>query len=234
MASGTTSIVREFFHHVRLSFFAVIMGMIAVYFWPMKIIASQAYWMFGDLALTAGTFFHLFHYPHITFAAATCFITVFRYSKNYFLATGISFFLPTILCTLSDVLLPYLGGIMFGVQMDLHLCIFCNITAALCFLTAGIILGWLCCYLDGSGMSLFLITLFTHFMHELVSAIASLTYMVGFGFYAWQNHIIPVMFLMLFAVVIPCVLSDFLIPLIAVKIFKKKLGLDHFCCHESM
>jgi len=234
MAARITDIVGEFFHHVRLSFFAVVAAMLMIYWWPVKFFDSQIYWVLGEEYLSAGTFFHLFHYPHITFAAATCFITVYRYSRSHWFAFIISFFLPTVLCTLSDILLPYLGGELLGVAMDLHLCIFCNLLAALCFLFSGLFLGWLCCYLDDTGNFLFVITLFTHFLHELVSAIASLVYMVGFGFYTWQTYIFSVLFLMLFAVVIPCVLSDFLIPLIAVKIFKKRLGLDHFCCHESL
>lgn len=230
MASRIVDVLSEFVHHIRLSAFAVLAGMVVIYYWPTEFVGGQVHWLLGDQHLNAGTFFHLFHFPHISLAAATCFLTVFRFSRSVWFATLISATLPTILCTVSDILLPYLGGMMLGVQMDLHLCIMCNLPVALMFLVMGILLGALLCAFDGrGGVCLFAISLVTHFLHELVSAVSSLAYMVGFGFFAWQTKLVAVTFLMLFAVVVPCLMSDFLVPLLAIKIFGS-FGKGFSCC----
>ena len=233
MSLCLTDVLIELVHHIRLSFFAVIVGMISLYFWPMITKDTAVFWLLGSQMLDASDFFHIFHYPHITFAAAACFIVVFRYAHHYWLSLLVSFLFPTAICTLSDIILPYLGGNLLGVAMDLHVCVFCNTQAVALFLAAGILLGFAICFLDRSGKYLLKVGLAIHFLHELVSAVASLAYMVGFGFYTWQNHLLMVLILMFFAVVVPCVISDFLMPVFVVMLFKKNEVAGIFCAHEA-
>ena len=229
---GLVKIMVEFYHHIRLSFFAVVLAMLVIAFWPTKVLGQELYWIVNGEMWNGGMFFHLFHYPHITFAAATSLLTIYRFSTNIFLAIGVSLIFPVVLCTLSDILLPYLGAKLLGITMDLHLCIACNLPVVGFFLLAGILAGSFLCWIQSCERRLFSITLITHFAHEFVSAIASLVYLVGFGFYAWQQYLLTTLVLMLVAVILPCMMSDFFVPLLVTKSFQKLVTKKFNCCER--
>ncbi|NIQ11790.1 MAG: hypothetical protein GWN67_24305, partial [Phycisphaerae bacterium] len=117
------------------------------------------------------------------------------------------------IATLSDALIPHLGGVLLGIKMEFHIP-FIEIakmpvigiakwqivnSAAL----AGIIVG----YLRPT-------TKIPHLGHVLLSTWASLFYFTAFGT-AWWIPLFPFIFLFLFlAVWIPCCTSDILFPLL--------------------
>lgn len=117
------------------------------------------------------------------------------------------------IATLSDALIPHLGGVLLGIKMEFHIPFIETAkmpvigiakwqivnSAAL----AGIILG----YLRPT-------TKIPHFGHVLLSTWASLFYFTAFGT-AWWIPLLPFIFLFLFlAVWIPCCTSDILFPLL--------------------
>jgi len=119
------------------------------------------------------------------------------------------------IATLSDAIIPYLGGTLLGVEMEFHIPFietekmpFIGIetwklvnSAAL----AGIIIG----YLRPT-------TKFPHSGHVFLSTWASLFYFTAFGTAHWIP-LLPFIFLFLFlAVWLPCCMSDIVFPLLFV------------------
>lgn len=150
--------------------------------------------------------FHIFHPTHI-FLSALVTTAIYRLHQGrkrwafligYIGAVGI--------CSLSDVILPYLGGSLLGVEEELHICFIEHwwLVNPVAFL--GIAVG----YLKP-------ITKFPHAGHILVSTWASLFYLTAFGTADWYP-LLPLIFLVLFiAVWLPCCLSDIVFPLLFVR-----------------
>jgi hypothetical protein len=156
--------------------------------------------------------FHSFHYLHVIVAVAGCAITFFRFSRNVLLGVVVSLVAPTFFCILSDIMLPTLAGRILGVPMDMHICFFCPHDAMNLF--AFMIVGLLCgVALLQHKESLKTFSLTSHFLHILVSSMASIFYIVANGFDTWYESM-GILFVFLFiAVIIPCTLSDVVVPL---------------------
>ena len=202
----------EFVEHTKYSVSAVVLALVGAYFAPI------------DSTTNTIELFHLFHYPHISFACATAFINYMRHHSNLIAATLVSVFVPMFFCTLSDVLLPFFGGRLLGVDMQLHLCFLCNKAIILSFLCIGLLIGYVSCLLQRYRVlpNLYGASLVSHFLHELVSSIASIVYTIGFGFFAWKQHLVQMFFLMACSVIIPCLFSDLIMPLFFARILGKK------------
>jgi hypothetical protein len=107
------------------------------------------------------------------------------------------------IATLSDVVIPYLGGVLLTLKMEFHV---------------GFIEKWWLV----NPMALIGITIgywkpttkFPHAGHVLLSTWASLFYFTAFGMANWIP-LLPFIFLILFlAVWIPCCTSDIVFPLL--------------------
>lgn len=167
------------------------------------------------------TLFHAFHYLHIIVAVAGAMITFFRFSNNLLLGFLVAVLAPTFFCILSDILLPTVAGLILGVHMCMHVCFFdlwdtINMAA---FMLIGVVCG---AALLHHEESLKLFALRSHFMHIFVSCLASLFYIVAHGFDQWYNAM-GILFVFLFiAVIIPCTLSDVVVPLYCARNGKKR------------
>ncbi len=128
------------------------------------------------------------------------------------------------IATLSDAIIPYLGGALLGLEIELHLpfieaetvpyigletWIVVNVAAVI-----GILIG----YLRPA-------TRFSHLGHVLLSTWASLFYFTAFGVAQWLP-LLPFIFLFLFlAVWLPVCISDIVFPLLFTG--KKNLHPEH-------
>jgi hypothetical protein len=155
--------------------------------------------------------FHSFHFMHIVFASAGTLITFFRFSKNIFRALLIGIISPLIFCVLSDAVLPYLGGLALGVPMHFHLCIASELHNVLPFLFVGILSGFATRFAVGQNSMMY--SLGSHAAHIFVSSMASMFYLVSHGFTEWYTQIGMVFLFLIFAVVVPCTLSDVVVPM---------------------
>jgi len=164
--------------------------------------------------------FHSFHFIHILFAVSGAMMTFYRYSKNIFLGMIVGVISASVFCTLSDVLLPYLAGTFLGVQMDLHICFFSELSNILPFLIVGTLNGLVMSYIK--EFHSYQHSLLLHFFHTFVSAMASAFYAVGHGFSDFSGFIGIFFLLLLFAVVLPCTLSDIVVPIIFARMIGKK------------
>ena len=158
--------------------------------------------------------FYSLHPLHIVLSALVTTAMYRRYGSGKIWAAILIGYIGSIgIATLSDAVIPYLGGTILGVKMELHIPFIetekmpvigiekwqlVN-SAAL----AGIILG----YLRPT-------TKIPHLGHVFLSTWASMFYFTAFGT-AWWIPLLPFIFLFLFlAVWIPCCASDIVFPLL--------------------
>jgi hypothetical protein len=194
----------EILCHLPYAIFSVALSMICL--------SLLSFISFGPgQAAVSYRLFHNFHFLHILFAATGSMLTFKRFSKNIPTGILVGLLVPTIFCTISDSFLPYLGGLAFGLDMHFHWCFLSHLPIVLPFLFVGVINGWVMSS-HQSNLRLFY-SLGFHFFHIFVSSMASMLYLVSFGFSQWWELMGMVFLFLIFAVLLPCTLSDIVIPM---------------------
>lgn len=160
--------------------------------------------------------FHCFHFMHLVFAATGTVITFSRFSRGFGTTLIVGTLVPAFFCMTSDVFLPYLGGRLCGIEMSLHICFISEIRNVLPFLCVGILNGLVMSRHHPSRQSFY--SVFSHTVHILVSALAASFYLVSNGFDSWASHIGFVFLFLIVAVVIPCSMSDLVVPMFFARI----------------
>lgn len=160
---------------------------------------------------SAKLLFHSFHFMHLVFAATGTVITYSRFSRDLARTLFVGALVPAFFCMTSDVFLPYLGGRLCGIDMDLHICFVSELRNVLPFLGVGILNGLVMSRHHHSKQSSY--SVFSHAAHILVSALAASFYLVSNGFEQWYAHIGFVFLFLVVAVVVPCSLSDLVVPM---------------------
>lgn len=173
-----------------------------------------------DYSAITSRLFHNFHFLHLLFAATGTMLTFRRFSQNPVLGLVVGFCVPTIFCTLSDAFLPYLGGILVHLPMKLHWCFFNHLDTVIPFLFVGVLNGWIMSH-HATGNTKLFFSIGFHFFHIFISSMASILYLVSFGFSHWSNHMGFVFVFLITSVLVPCTLSDIIVPMFFA-IFKKK------------
>ncbi len=159
--------------------------------------------------------FHNFHFLHLLFAGTGAMLMFKKYSKKTGLGVIVSFFVAAVFCTLSDALLPFLGGKVFNLNMHFHWCFISHLDTVLPFLFVGIFNGWIMSK-HAVSKQFFYSTGF-HFFHIFISSMASLLYLVSFGFHDWWVRMGIVFVYMILVVLIPCTLADIVVPMLFAK-----------------
>ncbi len=167
-------------------------------------------------AVTSYRLFHNFHFLHLLFAATGTVLTFRRFSKSIVGGIIVGLIVPAVFCTISDAFLPYLGGTIINLHMHFHWCFITHLDTVLPFLIVGMINGWAMSLHDNNLKIIY--SLGFHFFHILVSSMASILYLVSFGFSEWWAHMGFVFLFLICAVLIPCTLSDIVIPMIFARI----------------
>ncbi len=151
------------------------------------------------------TAFLIAHPGHVLLSALATTAMYARYKKGKVWAVILIGWTGSIgIATVSDAIIPYLGGTLLNAQMDFHVPFieewWINLVAL-----AGIAIG----YWKQT-------TKIPHFGHVLLSTWASLFYFTAFGVANWIG-LLPYVFLFLFlSVWIPCCSSDIIYPLLFV------------------
>jgi hypothetical protein len=161
---------------------------------------------------TSHTTFHVLHPVHILLSALVTTAMYRRYGGNIAAAVGIGFVGSVAICSMSDIVFPYLGGGLLGFPITLHVCLIEHpwliALSALAGIGIGLLRPW---------------TRFSHAGHMLLSTYASLFYLTTWGGPANWVPLLPLIFLILFvAVWIPCCLSDIVFPLLFVRKGKRR------------
>jgi len=162
--------------------------------------------VFGNVpSSTSHTIFYTLHPLHVVLSAIVTTAMYMRYRKaKIWIAILIGWTGSIGIATISDVVIPFLGGSLLNVQMEFHIPFIEECWVNLLAL-AGIAIG----YRKQT-------TRIPHFGHVLLSTWASLFYFTAFGIADWIP-LLPFIFLFLFlAVWIPCCTSDIVYPLLFV------------------
>ena len=152
------------------------------------------------------TVFYTLHPIHVLLSALVTTAIYARYRKSRVWVIILIGWTGSVgIATISDALIPYLGGTLLHAQMEFHVPFieewWINLLAL-----AGIAIGYWR-----------QITRIPHFGHVLLSTWASLFYITAFGIADWIP-LLPFIFLFLFlAVWIPCCASDIIYPLLFVR-----------------
>lgn len=156
--------------------------------------------------------FHSFHYLHIIFAATGTFVTFSRFSRRISAGILLSVISPLIFCTLSDVAFPSLAAQLLGVNVHMHVCFFDwhDTINLMPFLVMGVICGFALRQHHETYLGFF--SLASHFVHILISSLAALCYLASSGFEAWHSVMGLLFFFLVVAVVVPCTISDIVVP----------------------
>lgn len=208
------SLVHELFHHFPYAIFSVACGLILLSFLTHGGSVEAA-----EASERAHSLFHSFHFLHIIFAATGTVVTFLRFSKNLAMGLLVGVVSPAVFCTLSDAILPYYGGRFLGVPMDWHICFYSELHNVLPFLLVGIINGFVMGRHYYSRLAS--VSVGSHFAHILVSSLASCLYLLSYGFSNWSESIGAVFMFLIFAVLVPCTLSDVVVPMLFAKAHKK-------------
>ncbi len=153
---------------------------------------------------TSHTLFYILHPVHVVLSALVTTAMYKRHSKGKLWTAILIGYAGSIgIATLSDAIIPYLGGSLLGIKIGFHLGFIEKWWLVNPLALAGITIGY--------WKS---ITKFPHMGHVLLSTWASLFYFTAFGTANWIP-LLPFILLFLFlAVWIPCCTSDIIFPLL--------------------
>lgn len=154
--------------------------------------------------------FHSCHFLHIVFAATGSVLTFFRFSKNFYKGIIVGGASAVFFCVLSDVIIPYIIGAIMGIEMEFHICFISELSNVLPFLVVGVFNGWLLSQHKSAEHSFY--SIWSHFAHIFVSSLASMLYTISHGMHDWYQYMGILFMLLVIAVVIPCTLSDVVVP----------------------
>lgn len=197
-------IFSELRDHLPYSIFSVAAGMIilGLLTFGAEIIGTN------DISGPSKGLFHIFHPVHLLFSATATTAMFWRHERRIFKAIVIGFIGAVGICGISDIFIPYIAGFLLGVKMHLHICIIEHPSLILPFVATGIFAGFI--VPDTTQKS----TIFSHAAHVLVSSMASILYLIGFGLTEWIHVAGTVFVYMVLAVIIPCCTSDIIFPLL--------------------
>ena len=217
-------IVHELKHHAPFTVLSTIVAIIILG-------TFKTLWVqdVNDMTDFTRTWFHIFHPLHIILSATATTAMFWRYERKLFKSIIVGLVGSLMVCGISDSLLPFIGGSLLGVQMELHWCLLVHPETVVPFAIFGVCIGIVAEDLV-KGKT---ITIFSHSFHVLISTMATLLFLISFGFTAWFSHI-PAIFLITFiGVIIPCCLSDIILPLLVTKEIKSIGGVNSMECPSA-
>jgi hypothetical protein len=212
------TIAREFAHHFPFSLFSAALGIIVVGLITAVFVGSSGGEVppsdmedtNGLLPNVFGKLFHLFHPIHILFSAIATTAMFWRFNRKLLKAILTGLLGSLGVCGISDILIPFIGGTLSGKEMRLHICIIEHPSLVVPFAVIGVFVGIVAARVLTERKS----TVFSHASHVLVSTMASLLYLVSFGFTDWMDSILKILAIVVLAVLIPCCTSDIVFPLL--------------------
>ena len=199
----------ELLCHFPYAVFSVAFGLVVLSFLAYASLVSGA----TECVIRRGSniLFHSFHFMHIVFASTGTMITFFRFSKNVVKGFLVGTLCSVVFCTLSDAILPHLAGKILGIKMSFHLCFMSELHNILPFLFVGLLNGFIMSKHHSAKQNI--LSVFSHFIHILISSFASIFYLVAGGFTDWYTSIGFVFLFLIIAVVVPCTFSDLVVPM---------------------
>jgi hypothetical protein len=188
--SNLKKLLHELKHHLPFTIIATLIGIISLIF--IKYVLALS---FEEEA------FELLHPLHVIFSGMVSSGIFYKYKKNTLEAMAIGVISSILIGSISDVILPFLGGTALLLKPEFHLPI---IEKPLIILSAA---------LFGSFIGINAkITKLPHTFHVLLSVFASLFYLTAFTPNLSITYLTISSIIIIIAVVIPCCVSDILLP----------------------
>lgn len=186
----TKELIHEIKHHTPFTALATLIAIL--------IILALQYLVKQPLS---ETLFGVFHPIHVLASAMVSAGIFYKYKPKFIQALLVGITGAIILGSLSDIILPWLGGNLLTLKTAFHLPLI--ETPIIIILSA----------LIGSSIGILTkITKMPHFIHVGLSVFASLFYILAFSQALSLMYFIGAFFVVLIAVIIPCCISDILYP----------------------
>jgi hypothetical protein len=150
--------------------------------------------------------FETFFISHLFFASLTPASLLSKYRRAVWLGVIVAVLTSSITCTLSDIVFPYLGGLILGYNMHFHICIIEEPLISWIFIIIGAILGYTL------SRSVRKLSRFTHGFHIFLSSTAAGLYLVTYGVEFFSLKALLFIPIILVSVLIPCVMNDIGVP----------------------
>ena len=147
------------------------------------------------------TSFEILHPLHIVASSIVTSALFYCYKKNYLQAALVGISGAIIIGSISDIIFPYLGGLIFQLKPEFHLPI---LEKPILILSTAII---------GAAIGIpSKITKLPHFIHVFLSVFASLFYLLAFSTTFSIAYFVVAFIIVFIAVIIPCCISDIVFP----------------------
>jgi len=183
-------ILHELKHHLPFTAFATISAIILVIF--------LQYLFQKQISMSL---FEIFHPLHIVASSIVTAGIFYKYKPKLISALLIGVTGSIIIGSLSDIILPWLGGSLLGLGTSFQLLL---IEKPVLILSLALI---------GSSIGISTkITKMPHFIHVFLSVFASLFYLLAFSQIFTTLYFIISFFIVFIAVIIPCCMGDLLFP----------------------
>lgn len=217
-------ILTELKHHIPFTAISTIVSLIL--FEIVARIFLQGQMVYGQCPCCgppniAGSLFHVMHPLHMLFSAIATTAMFWRHEKKLIKAITIGLAGAIIICTISDIIFPHLGGLLMGRRPELHICILEHPETVIPAAVGGILIGLFAVNRIAGRR----VTIVPHSAHVFVSIFATMFYLRSFVGVDFLNYPIQTFIIILLGVVIPCCISDIVFPLL-VKKKRKKIWQD--------
>lgn len=191
----------ELSNHIWFTVFAVLLAAALVLLAKEYIFKSSA-----EGETVSENLFEGFFISHLFFAALTPAALFSIYRKSIWIGIITAIVTSAITCTLSDIVFPYIGGLVLNYDMSFHACIIEEPLLAWTFIITGAFIGY---FLSQSVRKL---SRYTHGIHILFSSLAAGLYLVSFGVDILSLKALLFIPILVFSVLIPCVTNDIGVP----------------------
>lgn len=214
----------ELIHHTPYSIFGVTLALMAMgvlnYFGHLL----QAE---GELTHASAELFHVFHAVHVLISAvATTAMFLKHDNRNIFKAFVIGLIGSVTICGVSDIFVPYVGGMILGTEMHWHICLLEEPMLVVPFALVGSLAGLAVTKAFEKS------TQYSHGMHVFISSVASLLYLIAFGLTDWVHVLGGVFMVTVVAVMFPCCLSDIVFPMLCTHKYCSHSTDESYHCHH--
>lgn len=157
--------------------------------------------------------FHVFHPVHILFSATATTAMFWRHERRLLKAVIVGLIGSLGICGISDVFLPFLGGMILDIGIEFHWCLIAHPMTIVPFTIFGVLLGLVLVDVAHGRVS----TIFSHSSHVFISTMATMLYLTAFGHIEWTLRIAEMFLIIFLGVTIPCCTSDIIFPLLLSK-----------------
>jgi hypothetical protein len=200
----------ELSNHIRFTILAVLIAAVLI------VIAKE--YIFKPSAegqAISENMFEGFFISHLFFASLTPAALFSIYRRSFWIGITAAIVTSALTCTLSDIVFPYIGGLLLNYDMTFHVCIIEEPVTSWTFIITGAFIGY---FLSQSVRKL---SRYTHGAHILISSLAAGLYLITFGVSILSLKALLFVPILIFSVLVPCVTNDVGVPSFIVSVSSK-------------